>query len=223
MASIKHQINVIILLTFSIITSEINAQKISTLDSITYEEMDKLLGSKDYKNAIELNAYKTISGDWIKVGDTLVIGKPSNNNNIETSNLAGVRVATANHSHIFLGTMGAMMMGTAMFGNETMTNDKVFITKIVIGRLSKKNPFKAGIEFNKVGGGRFLGMKKLGRANLEPALESGEIINKDRGLTREEAIKKLKEAKDLLDLEMISKDEFESLKKELSPIIREGM
>ena len=149
-----------------------------------------------------------------------MIGKPSNFNNIETNHISGIRVATSNHSHIFLGTIGAMMMGTAMFGNESMTGYKIFITKMYLGRLSKKNPYKAGIEFNKVGGGRFFGTKKLGRANLEPALESGEVINENRAMTRKEAIEKLKEAKDLLEIEMITKEEFENLKSKLSLIIR---
>lgn len=38
-------------------------------------------------------------------------------------------------------------------------------------------------------------------------------------MTREEAIAKLKEAKELMDIEMISKEEFDALKKELAPII----
>lgn len=202
------------------VTNTLKAQKIKEIDKITFKEVEKLLGDKNYKNSVQVNSYETKSGNWLKVGDTLTIGKPSNSNNIETNQIAGIRVATSNHTHIFLGTIGAMMMGTAMFGNETMTGDKIFITNIYIGRLSKKNPFKAGIEFNKVGGGRFLGTKKLGRAYLESALESEEIINENRAITRKEAIAKLKEAKDLLDIEMISKEEFKNLKIKLSPIIR---
>lgn len=38
-------------------------------------------------------------------------------------------------------------------------------------------------------------------------------------MTKEEAIKKLKEAKDLLDLGMITQGKFDSLKVKLSPII----
>ena len=205
------------------LSNNIRAQKIEKLDSISFSNLEKLMGSKEHRNSVELNVYKTESGDWIKVGDTLVIGKPSNSNNLETNQVSGIRVATTNHSHIFLGTTGAVLMGAAMFGNETMTGDKIFVTKILIGRISKKNPFKAGIEFNKVGGGRFLGTKKLGRATLEAALESGEIINKNRGITREEAIKKLKEAKELMEIEMMSKDEFDILKKKLAPIIRKEL
>jgi hypothetical protein len=215
----KNIILTALIVLFTLTTSQIKAQKIEKLDSITFQELDGLMGSKDYRNAVEINKYQTKAGNWINVGDTLVIGKPSNSNNIETSQSLGFRVANTNHSHIFLGTAGAMLMGTAMFGNETMTGDKVFITKMYIARLSKKNPFKVGIEFNKVGGGRFLAVKKLARAELEVALESGEIINGNRGMTREEAIAKLKEAKDLMDLEMMTQEEFNKLKEKLSPII----
>ncbi len=38
-------------------------------------------------------------------------------------------------------------------------------------------------------------------------------------MTRDEAIAKLKEAKELLDLEMMSQEDYDALRKELSPII----
>ena len=40
------------------------------------------------------------------------------------------------------------------------------------------------------------------------------------GISRDEAIKKLKEAKDLLDIEMMTREEFDKLKEELRPIIK---
>lgn len=49
---------------------------------------------------------------------------------------------------------------------------------------------------------------------------NGEILNPNRPMTREEAIAKLKEAKDLLDLEMMSQEEYDALREELTPIIR---
>jgi len=55
--------------------------------------------------------------------------------------------------------------------------------------------------------------------NLEGALQAGEIISSI--ISRKEAIEKLKEAKDLLDLDLMTKDEYNSLKIELTPIIRE--
>jgi hypothetical protein len=55
--------------------------------------------------------------------------------------------------------------------------------------------------------------------DLELALEVGEIINLDRPLTRDEAIAKLKEAKDLMDLGLITEAEYNKLREELTPII----
>ena len=53
----------------------------------------------------------------------------------------------------------------------------------------------------------------------DASLDNGELINPNAPLTREEAIAKLKEAKDLMDLGMMSQEEFETLRKELTPII----
>jgi hypothetical protein len=53
--------------------------------------------------------------------------------------------------------------------------------------------------------------------DFEEALATGEIQSK--GMSREQAIAKLKEAKDLVDLGMMSKEDFEKLKSELTPII----
>ena len=209
-----------ITILLTIFTFSITAQKkLKFIDSITYSQTEKLLGRKNLKNIVELNAYKTKSGDWIKVGDTLEIGRPFNKNNNNVSNISGTRFSTNEHSHIFLGTVGAMLMGTAMHGNENLIGDKIFITKLLMSRANKKNPYQVSIEFNKVGGGRFFNIKRLGRAILENALRASEIINGNSSLTRKEAIAKLKEQKDLLDLGMVSQEEFNALRKELTPII----
>lgn len=55
--------------------------------------------------------------------------------------------------------------------------------------------------------------------DYETALELGEIKNPDGKLNRDEAIAKLKEAKELLDLGVISEKEYNDLKTELTPTI----
>jgi hypothetical protein len=52
---------------------------------------------------------------------------------------------------------------------------------------------------------------------FEMALESGEIVS--QGKTKESAMKELKEAKDMLDLGLITKEQFETKKAELSKYI----
>jgi hypothetical protein len=51
------------------------------------------------------------------------------------------------------------------------------------------------------------------------AIANGEVINPKSQMTREDAIAKLKEAKDLLDLNIINQSYYDSLKNILAPII----
>ena len=70
--------------------------------------------------------------------------------------------------------------------------------------------------------GRAFGVNKyLSVMDSELAIESGEILLKNRKMTREEAIEKLKEAKELMEIEMMTKEEFDQLKEELTPIIKQ--
>ena len=55
--------------------------------------------------------------------------------------------------------------------------------------------------------------------DYDTALETGEIKNPKAGTTKEQAINKLKEAKELLDLEVISETEYNAIKNKLTPII----
>lgn len=187
------------------------------LDTISFKKMETLTGSKEYDNIVELKSYKTSKGDWISIGDTLVVGKPSNQNNLQSN--SHVNGKTNNHTYIFLGTTGAVLLGAAFFANENMTGDKMFVTSIKMGRMSKKQPYYVIFEFNKVGGGTFLNIKKLARADIEKAIDSKEILNPKQKISKEDAIKKLKESKDLLDLGIIKQEDFDKLKIELTPII----
>lgn len=55
--------------------------------------------------------------------------------------------------------------------------------------------------------------------DYDNALDVGEIVNPKAKITRTQAIAKLREAKDLLDLQMMTETEYEAFKKELTPII----
>lgn len=53
----------------------------------------------------------------------------------------------------------------------------------------------------------------------ENAIETGEILPKNALLTRKQAIEKLKEAKELLNLELITIEKYDSIKNTLTPLI----
>ena len=58
---------------------------------------------------------------------------------------------------------------------------------------------------------------KLLIMNFEAAIKSGEIVTSV--MSKKTAIDKLKEAKELLDLEIITQDEYDEIKKSLTPFI----
>lgn len=95
--------------------------------------------------------------------------------------------------------------------SNTLADKKVVIDKLKTYG-NKKNGYKMYAHFK--GYGLFPVL-----IDYETALELGEIKNPDGKLTREQAIVKLKEAKELLDLKIISEKEYNELKTELTPII----
>jgi hypothetical protein len=65
-----------------------------------------------------------------------------------------------------------------------------------------------------------LGQKYVSASNL--SLDNGELDNPNKAMTRAEAIAKLKEGKDLMELDMMTQDEFNALRDKLTPIIKGG-
>ena len=102
-----------------------------------------------------------------------------------------------------------------------LKNTKVIVKEIrAFHRGSKKKPLYLVIVLGEVNGSAFGINKYLSVMDTELAIELGEVLLKNRKITREEAILKLKEAKDLVGIEMMTKKEFENLKNKFRPIIR---
>ncbi|MBT4738569.1 MAG: hypothetical protein HOO15_05060, partial [Flavobacteriales bacterium] len=63
------------------------------------------------------------------------------------------------------------------------------------------------------------GYPRITIIDLEEAFNIGEIINPNPSLTRPEAIRKLKESKDLFEIDMLSEEEYNQIRNKLTPII----
>lgn len=115
----------------------------------------------------------------------------------------------------------ATMNGEAQFmADNSLKNTSVIVQEIkTYHRGSKKKPLYVVMVLGEINGRAFGANKYLSLMDTELAIEFGEILLKNRKMTREEAIEKLKEAKELVEIDMMSKEEFEKLKKELAPII----
>jgi hypothetical protein len=86
-------------------------------------------------------------------------------------------------------------------------------------RGSKNKPLYVVMVLGEINGRAFGINKYLSVMDTELAIEAEELLLKNRKITRDEAISKLKEAKELVEIEMMSKETFEELKNELAPII----
>ena len=158
--------------------------------TITYEEM-KTITKGAFEN-ITCDIYVAKDGHQYKVGDTIKIGRPSSNK-----------------------TFAYITEGNVLVEPKPLTvtssGENSIIKKIAVGGL-KRSGFKIMI----VGKG-ICSLCPQYYIDFEEAIATGEI--QSFGMTREQAIAKLKEAKDLVDLGMMSKEDFEKLKLELTPII----
>ena len=203
------------------------------IESMTFEQSQNIDYFIKVKNNTKLGEYITASGNSVKVGDTLIIGNPTSS--YSTSNTVGggtnigygrtkTRYAKE-FEFVQLGRpagLGAIMSGSekpAMAGIN-LSQEVVLVKEMkTYHKGSKKKPLYVVIVLGEINGRAFGLNKYLSVMNTELAIESGEILLKNRKMTREEAIVKLREAKELLDLEMMSQEDYDALKKELSPII----
>jgi hypothetical protein len=215
----------------------LNAQR--EIDSLTYENTQDIEFFKNIKNRTLVKKYRTINDNVIRIGDTVVLGNPTN---MELSSKTytgsyGYKArggisktrSTTKKTYEFVkmgrpagfGSIMTAMNGDAqVMASNSLKNTTAIVTEIKAHhRGSKKKPLYLIMVLGEMNGKAFGINKYLSVMDTELAIESGEILLKNRKMTREEAILELKEAKELMEIDMMNKDEFEKLKKKLRPII----
>ncbi len=164
------------------------------LSSLT--SFGQLVTYEEFKKAkkpksVKLDAYKAENGQVFKIGDKITLSQPN----------------TKSDTYLYIAR-----------------NDLGTLKPIGIGNKG----FKAEIKKFRIYGRKRTGYNVVAVTktpdglshfwiSIEDAIKNGEI--ETTGLNREQAIAKLKESKELFDLGMISKEEYEKIKKELTPII----
>ncbi|MDG2194867.1 MAG: hypothetical protein P8K77_08515 [Polaribacter sp.] len=229
---------IITLFAFTLLTIlNLNAQR--EIDSLTYENTQDIEFFKNIKNRTLVKKYRTINDNIIRIGDTVVLGNPTNQElssktytgsygNKARGGISKTR-STTKKTYEFVkmgrpagfGSIMTAMNGDAqVMASNSLKNTTAIVTEIkAYHRGSKKKPLYLIMVLGEMNGKAFGINKYLSVMDTELAIESGEILLKNRKMTREEAILKLKEAKELMEIDMMSKEEFEKLKKELRPII----
>ena len=209
------------------------------INELTYKNTQDINFFNSIKNGTQVNKYVTVSDNSVSVGDTLILGTPTSeetatrtySGSYGTKARGGVAQSrsTSKKTYEFVklgrpagfGSVMTAMSGEAqLMADNSLKNTSVIIQEIkTYHRGSKNKPLYVVMVLGEMNGKAFGVNKYLSVMDTELAIESGEILKKNRKMTRDEAIEKLKEAKELLEIDMMSKEEFEELKKELAPII----
>ena len=196
---------------------------------LTYDQANDIKYAEQYKNNTAINSYITKDGLIIKIGDTLTIGNAVIErekymfNDVFTHIVIGQTKGTTNKEFTPLphNYSGSKVIINSLF----VTHEKVAGYKLWPDRKETplyvsvfvKNP-KVKIKSVK-GLSKMLSHSRKTIVDIEKALSSGEIVNSNAPLSRQEAIKKLKESKDLMEIDLLSKEDYEKLKDKLTPII----
>lgn len=223
----------------TILLSIININAQEDINLLTYSNTQDINFFNTIKSGAQVKEYITTSKNSVKIGDTLILGSPTS---LETNTrtYAGsygnqLRGGVAQSRGTSKKTYEFVKMGrpagfgsimTAMNGDaQIMADNSLKNTIVVVNEMktyhrgSKNKPLYVVMVLGEINGRAFGINKYLSVMDTELAIESGEILLKNRKMTRDEAIAKLKEAKELMEIDMMSNEDFNELKKELAPII----
>ena len=210
----------LLLLLFVSSLFTVNAQKrTKSTDTINLSTVDAKVIKKKFRNGFDVKVLILEDGSIIKNGSELIVGVPSNNMNVNNNVYNGVKTSATSidFTYLMVNKYSTMNLLAPIYFNNTDTGTEIIVERIRIYRVGKK--VSAVVDFTKKDGTN-TGFGKFGSClSLSEAIKKGELTNPNAPMTRAEAIAKLKEAKDLMEIDMISVEEFEALKAELKPII----
>lgn len=201
---------------------------------LTYTQTQDISFFKKIKNRTSFTSYTTQAGHTLSLGDTLLLAYPSTR-----SSQAYVRQAGGNDAQIdskeqqrfeFIQFGKRLILRNNQFySNQSpdaypssrLSGEPVLIKEIVaIHKGSRKKPLAVYLVLGEQNNRAFGFYKHLTVADVENALTYGEIQLKNVPLSRAEAIERLKEAKELLDLGIITQEEYLNTKAKMTPIIK---
>tara|TARA_R110002124_G_scaffold141694_1_gene306245 strand:- start:113 stop:691 length:579 start_codon:yes stop_codon:yes gene_type:complete len=174
----------------------------------TIESYDLKIGEKETKKLFKssfiiTNELTLKDRSKIFVGDTIQLGPSSSkiSNNYET---------------IFIGKISTGLVQLSLIAPaSTIFRQNTFVVETIKGL---RRGGKVTVLFY-LKDTQLKGLSTLYLSAGLISIERGELINPNAPMNRTQAIAKLKESKDLLDLGMLTQEEYDELKKELTPTI----
>jgi hypothetical protein len=197
---------------------------LAQVSSLTYSQSQHIAFVENYKNNTLIDSYITKDGLKISLGDTLTIGKAINKRDKYLFNNF--------FSHIVIGNTRGTRTKEFRSLPHNYSGDKVIVKSLFVTHKKftgyklwpnrKKMPLSVNIFVKDIKATRnIFSYSRKTILDIEDALSSGEVVNYNALPSKEEAIRKLKESKDLMDLGFISQEEYEKLRKKLTPVILE--
>ncbi|MHA7109984.1 hypothetical protein ACRTDU_07645 [Sunxiuqinia elliptica] len=212
------------------------AQK-AQLDELTFDDCQNSAFFQKVKNNTNVLRYTAADGSLLEIGDTLVIGVPSGSITATTAVGAGNTVGVAKARSRTKSSFTTIIMGrpvgfgsimNAMAGEApenagaNMQGEIVVISEMKVSHKgSRKKPLALTILLGEPNGRAFGINKYMSVVDYEKSVLGGEIRSLNAPMTRDEAISKLKESKELLDLGLMEQSEYDKIKQELTPVIME--
>lgn len=199
------------------------------IDSLTYNMTQDLNVTQQmgWFSPTELKVYVSASGNKLKLGDTLYLGSPSSNasyavgGTLRSNNSSTPSVLTRNAGIYMFVKTGEHLNNTGAGILNSEVGSVLVVSDIVAAhtRNSKNSPMDIKVLAKSVRAQKFMGNNRRIITNYEKALEVGEIMPKNRKMTKAEALTLLKEKKELFELGVITKEEFEAIRASLTPIL----
>ncbi len=204
---IKILFPIILILCFSII--------VSGQDTLTYSQTQNIEEAQKFKNGQQFKVYILKDSSILNIGDTLVIGTIASST-ATTSSTLGTTLTQNVYTTAWAGTFSDAVMYGVHFLSEGWKGKKFVIQDIKVRHteLSKKSQVVVYATAKTVGD-----KKSSYTLSIDYGIDNGEIINPKSKMTKVEALAKLKEAKELLDLGLMKQAQYDSLKVKLPPII----
>jgi hypothetical protein len=173
------------------------------------ETYDMQMGFKETKAKFKAN-FDVTKELTLKDGSKIIVGQ-------EIKLGESASKLTNTYESIFVGklTLGGALLAPPTRANTNFKQNDYIVEEIKIKRSMGQ---VSALFYLKNLTSQGLGQKYVSASDL--SLDNGELDNPNKVMTRAEAIAKLKEGKDLMELDMMTQDEFNALRDELTPIIK---
>lgn len=188
------------------------AQNEASPQPLTYEQANDVSIASNYSNGDEISSYTLSDGSVLSKGSELLFGSPINNSKTYTRILFGYY------------SLAKALMATPQPMPSSWQGSSLVVDRITVQhkKMSKNSPLNIFVYAQDPNLSSALGANNRTIIDIEMAISTGEVVNPNAALTREQAIAKLKEAKDLVDLGLMTQEDYDKLKAELTPIITGG-